>query len=374
MQVDAPASMPGDRTAAAKVRTSQHYLTLDGLRGVAAFAVMAMHSGSWFSPGGIFTHAYLAVDFFFLLSGFVVAHAYHPRLADRRLSRTRFIIARLVRLYPLILLGMLVAGAFLILRWMSGRRDLPLETILDALQRGLALVPSLTPNPIAPDEAYPLDGPLWSLFFELAVNLVYGLTFRWMTTRVLVALVVAGLSGIVAAVLIHGHLDVGVSPQTFFWGVPRVTFGFFAGVLIHRLMAEHRWRLPVMGPLIATAILVALFSVPRAWPERGLIDLACAIIAFPLMLLCCLGSQPRGFVAKLCRISGDLSYPLYVLQRPIFWWLGGVYLSLNVTRLPAPIPGLIATAVLLAGSWIALKLWDEPMRRFLAPLTRPFRR
>ncbi|PTS81656.1 MULTISPECIES: acyltransferase family protein [unclassified Caulobacter] len=371
MTVNAPDSKPHDPAQPpAATAGGQHYLTLDGLRGVAAFAVMAMHSGSWFAPGGVFTHAYLAVDFFFLLSGFVVAHAYQPRLSQGRLSPPRFVLARVIRLYPLILLGMLIAGAFLGLRWMSGRRDLPLEAIIEATVMGIALIPTLTPNPIAPHEAYPLDGPLWSLFFELLVNIAYGLAFRWISVRVMVLLVLAGLGGIIAAVMIHGHLDVGVSPETFAWGIPRVTFGFFGGVLIHHLVANRGWRLPVIGPVVATIILVALFCLPRTWPGRGLFDLACAVIVFPAMLLSCLGSRPTGLIARLCRLSGDLSYPLYVLQRPIYWWLGGVYLSLEVTRLPAPLPGLIATAVVVTGSWLALKLWDEPIRKALAPLTR----
>ena len=349
---------------------AQHYLTLDGLRGVAALAVMAMHCGPWFNPEGIFARAYLAVDFFFLLSGFVVAHAYQPRLDQGRLSRGRFVVARVVRLYPLILLGMLIAGAFLSLRWMSGRRDLPLDMIIDAFARGVALIPTLTPNPVGPEEAYPLDGPLWSLFFELVVNIIYGLAFRWMTTRVLVALVVAGLAGMVAAVLVHGHLDVGVSPHTFFWGVARVTFGFFGGVLIHRLITGRRLTLPALGPLTATVLLVLLFCMPREWPGRGVVDLVCAVLVFPLVLLFSLGSKPGPVVSRLCRVSGDLSYPIYVLQRPLFWWIGSVYLAFDITDWPAPIPGLIAVVVVTLGSWIALKAWDEPVRKALAPLTR----
>ena len=345
-----------------------HYALLDGLRGLAACAVMGMHCGYWLSPQGLFGHAYLAVDFFFLLSGFVISHSYQDRLESRKLSLIQFVRVRLVRLYPLIALGAVTAGSYFMARWFSGRQTPALETIVDAVWRGATLTPTLTPSPIG-DQAYPLNGPLWSLFYELSINLIYGLLYRWMRARALIVVVLASAMVLIYAVVGHGHLDLGVSTETFWWGAARVSFGFFGGVLVHQLSIKGLVG-PRLHPLTIVLVLIVVFLAPRAWPLRWAWDLGAILFIFPLVLLASLRTPVSGGVRSLCRLSGDLSYPIYVLQQPILWWLGGVY-RVYEEHLPAPIAGLAAMTIVCVIAWLALKLYDEPVRRLLSPSRGP---
>ena len=88
--------------SAPSVRSGKHvYATLDGIRGIAAALVAMRHAGALF-PGWDFPNSGLAVDLFFVISGFVVASAYDRRLADG-LTLGAFMRIRLIRLYPLYL-------------------------------------------------------------------------------------------------------------------------------------------------------------------------------------------------------------------------------------------------------------------------------
>ncbi len=346
--------------------TRRHYLELDGLRGVAALSVMVMHVGAWFLPGGALPHAYMAVDFFFLLSGFVIAYAYEDKLLGV-MGFWRFLWIRFVRLYPLIVLGGVVAGAFLVLR-LASHSDISPGALTRAVLGGVTLIPTFSPSPVAKG-VFPLNGPLWSLFYELAVNILYAATVRWWTVRRLA--VVVGLSALVlawASFRFNG-LDLGLLPQDFWGGAPRIGFGFFAGILIFRLLREGRLKLPGLGPFLLSLVLLLVFCAPKIAGFGGIYDLVCVLAVFPLVLLVGAAREPVGFAAGFCRLSGALSYPIYVLHRPVIWWLNGVYNSLALTsRTPPPIPGLIALAAVVACSWLALKLYDEPVRRRLGAL------
>ena len=90
-------------SSAAYADTKPHYELLDGLRGVAALVVIWYHVFEGFAASPVdqrFNHGYLAVDFFFILSGFVVGYAYDDRWKRRTLSFGGFIKRRLIRLHP----------------------------------------------------------------------------------------------------------------------------------------------------------------------------------------------------------------------------------------------------------------------------------
>ncbi|MGZ8408081.1 MAG: acyltransferase family protein, partial [Caulobacteraceae bacterium] len=149
------------------------FAALDGVRGVAALAVMLFHTGTWPVIGRMFPSAYLAVDLFFALSGFVVAHAYGARMANGMGVRA-FLRARFVRLWPLFALGMAVGLSAYVIR--SLRFD---EFDLWALTKSFALQASFLPDlstRTTDGRMFPMNGPAWSLFFELAVNVVFAFT------------------------------------------------------------------------------------------------------------------------------------------------------------------------------------------------------
>jgi peptidoglycan/LPS O-acetylase OafA/YrhL len=345
-----------------------HFIALDGLRGVAALVVIVMHRGRWWYPqGGFLGHGYLAVDFFFLLSGFVIAFAYDSRLAAG-MSAWRFMGLRLIRLYPLILLGMLLGALWPAIQLATGARGAPEPGDFAVnLVRGLFLIPDNYAIGRG-DSIFPLNGPTWSLFFELLANLAYALAGRHMTMRVLAAIV--AVSGAVLVWLsFHGGVDVGGLPRNMLGGIPRTAFGFFGGALLFRGLTAagaRGWRMPAIpAPFVTTAVLlVALLAVPSRFnPGFALFAI---MIAFPLLVAVAAAPGPaKGHGARFCKLAGDLSYPVYVLHYPVYVLIGG--LGLGMAKIPAVTPwiGAGGAAIIIAAAWIALKFYDEPLRRRL---------
>ena len=171
----------------------QHYFhLLDGLRGIAALIVMFRHTG-YFWGGWTIPQSYLAVDLFFVLSGVVVANAYEARLRAG-LAPARFALLRLIRLYPLYLLGSLiglvpVVAALLGLAPSSLASPLPLVLLAAALLLPLVSDPNL----------FPLNTPAWSLFFEMLANLAYAAMLRHLHCALLAALLLASALGLALA-------------------------------------------------------------------------------------------------------------------------------------------------------------------------------
>ncbi len=92
--------------------TKPHYQILDGLRGVASVIVVAFHlfeAHATSPPDQVINHGYLAVDFFFLLSGFVIGYAYYDQWGT--MSTMDFFKLHLVRLQPMVVMGMIVGAA-----------------------------------------------------------------------------------------------------------------------------------------------------------------------------------------------------------------------------------------------------------------------
>ena len=347
-----------------------HFIALDGLRGVAALVVIVMHRGRWWYPeGGFLGHGYLAVDFFFLLSGFVIAFAYDGRMAAG-MSPWRFMGLRLIRLYPLILLGMLLGALWPAVQLAMSARGAPdgADFALN-LTRGLLLIPD--DHAIGRgDSIFPLNGPTWSLFFELVANLAYALIGRRLSIRVLAAIV--AVSGAALAWLaFNGGIDVGGLPRTFWGGVPRTAFGFFGGALLYRgltVAAARGWRPPALkAPFVTTAVLlVAILATPNRFAWNPWFNLFALGVAFPLLVALAAAPGPaNGHGAKACKLAGDLSYPVYVLHYPIYVLIGG--LGLQMAHIPVITPwiGVAGAAVIIVCAYAALKLYDEPLRRRL---------
>ena len=350
--------------------SKQHFLALDGLRGVAAVVVLVMHRGRWFyPPGGFLGHGYLAVDFFFLLSGFVIAFAYDDRIAAGR-SPWRFMGLRLIRLYPLIFLGMLLGAIWPIVRTaMEVRGAIGPGEISYDLVRGLLLIPD-NYAPYPGDSIFPLDGPCWSLFFELVANLAFALIGPRLRMKPLAAIVAAS-AAIMAWLAFHGGVDVGGRPAFLLGGFPRTSLGFFGGVLLFRLIAAGRrrgWTMPsIPAPFLSTGvILVGLLATPSHYHWNPYFDLACLLVLFPALVTAAAAAVPaHGAGARICRLAGDISYPLYVLHYPLYVLIGGLGFDLAQLDMPTPWRGVLADIVIIGAAWLALKLYDEPVRRRL---------
>ncbi len=325
--------------------TARRFEALDGLRGVAAFAVLLYHVGSWTGRHGLVAHGYLAVDFFFCLSGFVLAHAY----GRKAIGWLGFIKARLIRLWPLIALTMLLGATVII----EHRERVP-----GWLGLGLLMIPRLSVSEDGFAPLFPLNPPAWSLFFELAVGAAW---FPIRRLGVLGHVLMLVLLTPVMLYVCHGMGGVltGWDRGTFVISFLRTIFAFLLGWGVYRMQGFVRWTLPVW---LLAPICVVIFCVPWT-PLNWLYDFVCVSVVFPLIVLA--GRRdPEGLGGRLCRVSGAISYPLYVLH-----WLGWELL-LRVFRVLGgngyPIGfALVAIPLILAAAWAVLKLYDEPVRRRL---------
>lgn len=367
-----------------------HYELLDGLRGVAALLVVWYHLFEAFATSPVdqrFNHGYLAVDFFFLLSGFVIGYAYDERWG-RGLRMRDFIKRRLIRLHPMVVLGALLgAAAFFVqgsVRW-NGE---PVSTgmVLAALLCGLLLIPAWPGaghEVRGNGEMYPLNGPGWSLFFEYLGNLLYMLLLRRLPTRwltLLVALTGAALAAFAIGDLSgYGHLGVGwtLAGSNFPGGMLRLLFAFPAGLLLARRFRPVRIRGAFWLCSLSLAVLLAM---PYVGSEQnhlfnGLYDTLSTLLLFPLLLwLGASGHAADAATARICGFLGDISYPLYMVHYPSMYlfyawvWNHGYTFS-EVWPVAA---ALFAGNILLA--WFVLKIYDEPLRRLLtARFLRPRR-
>jgi len=343
---------------------SRHkYHTLDGIRGIAALLIVLRHAGDYF--GGIsFTESYLAVDLFFVLSGFVIAEAYAERLASG-LSCVDFMRVRLIRLYPLYLLGTLLGIIYYSTGIMLGYKA-PVTASELAVASILAMV--MLPSPLSPS-LYPVNGPSWSLLFELLSNGLYAISHPKLTTsRLLIALAV---SAIVLGVLVYikGNLDVGFNWKHFFMGIPRVIYSFGAGLLIQRIQFRN---FPLQLPSwVLMVFVLAILCYSPATQARSWYDMLAVTILFPGVVYLASTSEPGSVMAVRCyAFLGSVSYAIYVLHVPISQSIRAalkVSLKSDVAQL-APISGVILLFGLVLFSWIMDCVYDRPVRRIASKL------
>jgi peptidoglycan/LPS O-acetylase OafA/YrhL len=370
MQSPVPSPAP-DLTAQGK----PHYEVLDGLRGTAAvmvvlFHIMGMPIG-WADKGQGFHHAAMAVDFFFGLSGFVIAYAYDARW--KSMSVGRFAVIRLIRLHPLVLLGAALGLiSFLADPFAANQTLVSLSTVL----RDFALACLLLPYPVLPNrwtDTHSLNSPAWSLLQEYIGNFAYALILRRLGTRVLGALVVAAAGALLWVLWRTNDIDVG-SDWTTVWMAPvRMAFSFMMGLWLYRVRGRaSKLRL---GWVTLSAILVLAFAAPRV-PEsishgNGLFEGAAVIVLFPAIILLGAHSQIGRIEMALCKFAGRLSYPLYILHFPFLL----IYMNFILFRRPPATVTMLAAAgsfvLVIAVSWLALRFYDMPVRRLLQTLLFP---
>ena len=192
--------------------TKPHYMILDGLRGVAAIMVVWFHIFEAYATSHLdqkINHGYLAVDFFFILSGFVIGYAYDDRW--KTMTVKDFIKRRVIRLHPMVVMGAVIGAVMFYFQgcpvWDVTKvtvAALLLATFVNAL-----LIPATPGTEIRGlGEMYPLNGPSWSLFFEYIGNILYALIIRKFSTKALAVLVVAAGCGLAAFSIFGPYGDI----------------------------------------------------------------------------------------------------------------------------------------------------------------------
>jgi peptidoglycan/LPS O-acetylase OafA/YrhL len=331
--------------------------TLDGMRGLAAIIVLAFHIVQQRSMAAL-PFAGLAVDFFYVLSGFVVAHSYEARLASGQITLRAFARVRFVRLYPLAFLGILL-GVVLALAAAALKHTVGFADVASAAVLAFLLLPSFV-FPQWPT-AYPFNPAAWSLTFEAFANAVYAGLARHLGTGLLLAILVLGGGGLIWLAFARGGIGGGHDQADVLLGIPRVIFPFFAGVLLHRLPAA---RITGSGAGAAMlAVLLAVLLAPSGW--GAVTSLGCVMLLFPLLVWLGIANRPGPALARFFAVIGALSYPLYITQAAV------LRIGLEVLRRHAFTPaqfaifalGEAACALLLA--WLAMRWFDAPIQRLL---------
>lgn len=343
---------------------SDRFLALDGLRGVAAVFVLSAHvrGEALFSH---FSASYLAVDFFFALSGFVLAYAYLSRL-EAGMSVLAFMRARLIRLYPLYLLGLVLGAlAYLVQAAWLGELDAPRFVVSAVL--GTFFLPTPPEISVLPTHAFPLNIPAWSLCFEVFINLIFAAVAAHLTWRRLTAVVVVSAVALVATAIHFGSLQVGFSPGNFVGGFARVAFSFFGGVLLYRAWRSGAFRglsAPALAPM---ALLVAAFAVPAS--DRVWRDMLLVTIMLPAIIVLGSASVPAGLVARLCTLLGAASFAFYALHAPLISITEALIFDLAGREFT---PSSVETLAFAAGVFVlalaADACFDGPVRRRLSRL------
>ena len=338
-----------------------HYPILDGLRGTAAILVVIFHLFEAYYPDFSVQpihHGYLAVDFFFMLSGFVIGYAYDDRWD--KMTTWDFFKARLIRLHPLVILSAVVGAiAYWFNPFKSATPHIDLLQLIGVMLITFTLLP--TPDVHNLGETHSLNGPLWSLLQEYIANILYALIGRRMSNRVLTIFVILCAIVLARGIINRGSSSVGWSYAMFHSAVIRVMFPFFAGYLLFR--TGKKIKIP-FSYLICSLLLILFFILPY-FKYNGLYESAIIILAFPVIIAMGAGSDIGGKWAKLCKFSGAISYPIYILHYPFIY----IFADWIHTKKPAPDnivlvgAGLLLFFVLTA--YTVLKFYDEPVRIWL---------
>ena len=370
------------------IYTKPHYELLDGLRGVAALLVLFYHIFEGFAfaeatngaGSGIITtlnHGHIAVDFFFILSGFVISYAYDDRWG--KMTVGEFFKRRLIRLHPMLIMGALIGAiAFAIegyTRWDGTTASV--EWVMIALLLTMLMIPALPGMPYevrGNGEMFPLNGPTWSLFFEYLGNICYALFMRRMSTKILATFTL--ILGIVHAWFFVGDVSgydmIGVGwtiDKVNFWGgFVRMLFPFSMGMLLARTLTPQK----VKGAFwICSVMLVALFAVPYIPSDGGislnsLYEFVCIVLIFPLLVWLGACGTAEGGLSRINKTLGELSYPLYIVHYPIMYifykWLikNEIYTLSECWHI-----ALLVVISSIALAYLCLKFYDRPLRKLL---------
>lgn len=360
---------------------------LDGLRGVAAIIVVAFHIFEVHSKGPAFqiiNHGYLAVDFFFALSGFVLGYAYNDRWKDGSLTISSFIARRLIRLQPMVLVG----ATFGFLTYYYGLADIS-STTVSTLVLVWVLSCLLIPTTSRLDvrgwgEGYALDGPQWTLAFEYVANFLYALFIRrfpvWLLGVFVTAAAMLSIDvslnvdsfGLLAERDTQAYTMIGgwsLAPTQLYVGFARLLYPFFAGLLVYRLGRRIKtgYAFPVCSAIIAVVLLMPRVGIGDSGLGNGIYEAFCVLLVFPFILMMGAGATAMGRrQTALCRWLGRISYPLYITHYPLIYLL----FEWTVKHRDFPLSvhvfnGIACMVIALVVAYASERLYDQPVREWL---------
>ena len=350
------------QTATEVLKPKQHFEILDGLRGIAALAIVVFHFMEIVYPPAenFIAHGFLAVDFFFCLSGFVIAYAYHDRMA--KMSLTEFFKLRLIRLHPLVLFGSVLGLlTFLFDPFSNHAANYETGKLILVILSTLLLIPF----PAMPDRyfnIFGLNAPAWSLFWEYVANIFYALFLHKLNRRALFVLTLFAAAGICfVSYRAGGSLMGGWSGETFWDGFGRISFSFLAGMLIYR----SNWIIKTKLGFIALSVLLLLALLLPFTSWNWLTEPIVVLVYFPLLIALGAGATLTQGFRKLCIFFGKISYPLYMTHYAVMWIFAGYYAKYKPATGQLALIIVIGTLLLLGFAYLTMFFYDTPIRKYL---------
>jgi peptidoglycan/LPS O-acetylase OafA/YrhL len=356
--------------------TKPHYPILDGLRGVAAIIVVTFHLAEPLATGKldiIINHGYLAVDFFFLLSGFVIGYANDDRW--HKMTTGNFMKRRIMRLQPMVILGMTLGAIgfyFTDSTIWPLIHDVPVWKMLLVLLIGYTILPI----PLSMDirgwqEMHPLNSVGWSLFFEYIANILYAVWIRKFSKVALGIFVVISAVALAHLAITNGDVSGGwtLNVEQVRVGLTRTIYPFFAGLLLSRIAKPTKIKNAFFW---CSLLLAVVLYMPRIGDAKqvwmnGIYESICIIFVFPLIVyLGASGLMKSQVENKICKFLGDISYPLYLVHYPIVYfyvaWISNQKGVALAQAWPYALLILVGSVIL---AYAALKWYDEPVRKWL---------
>lgn len=350
------------RAVESATHEARRFVALDGLRGLAALAIVVHHFTATSGHREVMASSTVAVEFFFCAGGFVVAAAHHRQLVGG-LPFARYMGKRLARIYPMYLVGILLGLLSLSLLKVHGLTTLGWVEMAQAFGLNAVLLPYLNDGVVQvlvtplQGTLFPFNNPAWSLFFLLVANGLYALTARWRWAPF--AWLVAAAALLIPITFAYGEAP-GWGTANLPGGFPRVTFSFFAGVVMFLLRDRIKAWLPA-GLLFALALMV--YAVPR-FPGHRIYWLTVAFLFIPVLVLMSSRAPVRAgsFLHRACLYAGRLSYPIYCVHYPLLMAAG--LLITDQSRFAWVFAAFILAT--LAAAHFFMRVVEEPVRSRLS--------
>jgi peptidoglycan/LPS O-acetylase OafA/YrhL len=348
------------------LKTKQHFEILDGLRGVAALAIVIFHFMEWVFPDiskNFIGHGFLAVDFFFCLSGFVIGYAYDDRI--RKMGIGEFFKSRLIRLHPLVVLGSVLG----LLGFLLDPFALPVAYDTGKLVLLFVCSLFLIPLPVMGERAFNLfafNAPAWSLFWEYVANIFYALVLYRVGRRSLAVFTILAAVGLCIVSYRAGNLLGGWSKDNFLDGGVRVAYSFSVGLLLYRSNWIIKNRLGFAGLAILLSLAFLMPGSKWNWLTEPLV----VLFYFPLLVSLGAGSGLSPQWKKVCRFSGNISYPLYMTHYAAIWVFGNYFTSKKPPAGELALIIITGTILLVVFAYVVMVFYDIPVRSYLAKKRR----
>lgn len=355
--------MDTDKTTTTILQTKQHFEVLDGLRGMAAMAVVTFHFMEWAytdSSENFIGHGFLAVDFFFCLSGFVIGYAYDDRIG--KMGVFNFFISRIIRLHPLVIAGSILGLLAFLFDPFGGHPELySTGKIMLTFFCSIFLIPL----PVIADRGFNLfsfNAPAWSLFWEYIANIAYAFVLYRIGRSHLLLLTILSAIAICFVSYRSGNLLGGWSGPTFLDGCARISYSFLAGLLIYR----SNWIIKNRLGFIGLAILLLLSFIMPSSTWNWLSEPLVVLFYFPLLIALGAGATLTPDLKKVCIFLGKISYPLYMTHYAVLWMFGNYYTSHKPGTMQLTFIIIAGLILLVGAAYLVMVLYDIPLRKYLS--------